>query len=176
MYLSILYKTKGTQIYSSRFCCYKKNILTLKETFVLQIFDEFFTIIFVFLVEDSRNYEVYSLLYIIYCNILYFIGPILLLISLRKTLPEFYVDNLNIQQSMEKAGFYEICKTRSINLEPRTPEITMKKLLENNAKSKIPPINFIENNSNSQFPVLLVTSPSPKREVSKQLSKMPEIV
>ena len=116
MYSGIMYKMKGKKIFNSKFCCYKKNILTLKETLILEIANEFFVMIFVILVDHLNYFVFYCISYTVYCIILYFLAPILLLISLRKTCPEFYSNNLKSTGSSEK-DFYAICKPS--NLEPR---------------------------------------------------------
>ena len=98
--------------------------MTLKETFVLEIVNELFALVFVILVDHLNYFVSYCILYSTYCIILYFLIPILLLFSLRNTLPEFYVNPLNSMKTT-KAEFYAICKP--INLEPRYPELTTTK-------------------------------------------------
>ena len=120
MYASIMYKMRGSKIFNSKFYSYKKNILTLKETFILEIANELFTLVFVILVDHLNYFVSYCILYSIYCIILYFLLPILLLISLRKTLPEFYVVTLNSQNKTTEIEFYAICKP--VNLEPRNSQ------------------------------------------------------
>ena len=133
MYACMMCKIRGKKILNSRFCCYKRNILTLKETFVLEIVNELFALVFVILVDHLNYFVSYCIVYSTYCMILYFLIPILLLFSLRNTLPEFYVNPLNSMKTT-KAEFYAICKP--INLEPRNPELTT--TIENyNAESKI---------------------------------------
>ena len=169
MYASIIYKTKGRKKILSSSYSYKRNILTLKETFILQIVDEIFTLSFVLLVEEWNYYELYCVLYITYCIIVYFIVPILLVVSLRKTLPEFESDSFNINHSMT-TEFYAFCKPRSVNIEPRSPEITMKKLLQNTSGSELPLEDKFQN-----IPILLITSPQ-YRKHSKKCDKLPNIV
>ena len=119
MYASIMYKMRGSKIFNSKFYSYKKNILTLKETFILEIANELFTLVFVILVDHLNYFITYCILYSIYCIILYFLLPMLLLFSLQKTLPEFYVVTLNSPKTTE-IEFYAICKP--VNLEPRNSE------------------------------------------------------
>ena len=114
MYACMMCKMRGKKILNSRFCCYKRNILTLKV-------NELFALVFVILVDHLNYFVSYCILYSTYCMILYFLIPILLLFSLRNTLPEFYVNPLNSMKTTE-AEFFSICKP--INLEPRNPELT----------------------------------------------------
>ena len=133
MYASIMYKMRGRKIFNSRFYSYKKNILTLKETFILEIANELFTLVFVILVDHLNYFVSYCILYSIYCIILYFLLPMLLLFSLQKTLPEFYVVTLNSPKTTE-IEFYAICKP--VNLEPRNSEFIIT-IQDSDAESQI---------------------------------------
>ena len=134
MYASIMYKMRGRKIFNSRFYSYKKNILTLKETFILEIANELFTLVFVFLVDHLNYFVSYCILYSIYCIILYFLLPMLLLFSLQKTLPEFYVVTLNSPNKTTEIEFYAICKP--VNLEPRNSEFIIT-IQDSDAESQI---------------------------------------
>ena len=122
MYGSILYKMRGKKIFNSKFTHFKKNILTLKETLILEIANGLFGWVFVISVDHLNYFVLYCKLYSTYCIILYFLIPILLLISLRKTLPELYVNPLNSPKTTE-VRFYAI--GNPINLEPRYDDFTI---------------------------------------------------
>ena len=119
LYFSILYKVKGKKLFPSKFGPYQKNLVTLKETFVFTIIAVFSNIIRFALQFDFFGYS--CLVYFLFCIVSYFIYPIHLLKSLRKTLPQFHTNILNIQFDNEMKIYP---RKNQANLIPRNPVFT----------------------------------------------------
>ena len=91
LYASILHKTNGTTF--AKLCKYRRNLITLKETFVLQIVNELY---FLFhSLNISSGYDKNIIVFFMYCLFLNFLFPLYILFYLRKTMPDFYMSSCN---------------------------------------------------------------------------------
>ena len=94
-------------------------MVTLKETFVFTVKAVISNIIRFALQFDFFGYS--CLVYFLFCIVSYFIYPIHLLKSLRKTLPQFHTNILNIQFDNEMKIYP---RKNQANLIPRNPVFT----------------------------------------------------
>ena len=108
---------KGKRIFTSKFCCYKKNLVNLHETFVFHLMIVFSNLVRFTL--QQLNFFGYSCLFSFFFHIfICVLYPLYILISLRKHLPEFYLYNSNTQDIKQISS--------PTILIPRYPIITMK--------------------------------------------------
>ena len=100
LYASILHKTNGTTF--AKLCKYRRNLITLKETFVLQIVNELY---FLFhSLNISSGYDKNIIVFFMYCIFLNFLFPLYILFYLRKTMPDFYMSSYNFDKDKQNSS------------------------------------------------------------------------
>ena len=91
LYASILHKTNGTAL--AKHCKYRRNLITLKETFALQVVNELYYLFHSLNILSGYDENIIG--FSTYCFLFNFLFPLYILFYLRKTMPDFYMSSCN---------------------------------------------------------------------------------